>query len=154
MRPLQLIHEFLDQHRFAMVGVSRNPKDFSRALFREFLQRGYDVLPVNPGAEEIEGRKCYVTVDDIQPHVSTALLMTPSTMARNVVEQCANAGITLVWVYGIAGEKEVDPTIIPYCKEHGIQIVPGYCPFMFLSDTAFFHRLHGWAWKILKLYPN
>ena len=48
-----LIKEFLAQKRFAMVGVSRSPKDFSRTLFSEFIKRGNDVVPVNPHATDI-----------------------------------------------------------------------------------------------------
>lgn len=154
MKSLHLIHEFLRQNRFAMVGVSRDPRDFSRMLFREFVGRGYEVLPVNPRAAEIEGKKCYATLADVQPRVSSALLMTPSSITKDVLERCGNAGVTLVWVYGISGAKEIDPKALQYCDDHGIQIVPGYCPFMFLSETAFFHRLHGWVWKMLKMYPN
>jgi uncharacterized protein len=42
------IRDFLAHKRFAMVGVSRQPKDFSRSLFHEFLNRGYEAVPVNP----------------------------------------------------------------------------------------------------------
>ena len=43
-------NEFLAQRRIALVGVSRNPRDLSRTLFRELRRRGYDVVPVNPDA--------------------------------------------------------------------------------------------------------
>jgi hypothetical protein len=33
------IDDFLAQHRIAIVGVSREPNDFSRRLFREMCQR-------------------------------------------------------------------------------------------------------------------
>ena len=41
-------NEFLAQRRIALVGVSRDPRDLSRTLFRELRRRGYDVVPVNP----------------------------------------------------------------------------------------------------------
>ncbi len=44
------IDGFLALKRVAMVGVSRDPRDFSRMLFREMKKRGYDMVPVNPGA--------------------------------------------------------------------------------------------------------
>lgn len=42
------INDFLSHRRIALVGVSRNPQDFSRAVFRELATRGYEVVPVNP----------------------------------------------------------------------------------------------------------
>jgi hypothetical protein len=43
--------------------------------------------------------------------------------------------------------------ILGTLEEHGIEIVPGYCPFMFLPNArqtdvglaAMFHCLHGWS---------
>jgi len=52
MTTLQDIQSFLDLKRLAVVGVSRNPTDFTRVLFREFRNRGYDAVPVNPAVRE------------------------------------------------------------------------------------------------------
>jgi len=49
------IEDFLAQKRLVMVGVSRNPKDFSRGLFRDLRRRGYDMVPVNPRVSVVEG---------------------------------------------------------------------------------------------------
>jgi hypothetical protein len=37
---LETIEDFLAQKRVAMIGVSRNPKDFSAVLFEELRKRG------------------------------------------------------------------------------------------------------------------
>ena len=44
---LETIDDFLAQRRIAMVGISREPKNFSVMLFEELSRRGYDVVPVN-----------------------------------------------------------------------------------------------------------
>jgi len=54
MASMERVRDFLSQKRLAFVGVSRQPKDYSRALFREFGARGYDAVPVNPAIAEIE----------------------------------------------------------------------------------------------------
>ena len=45
MASKQAIDSFLSCRRIAVVGVSRDPKDFSRAVFRAFVERGYDAVP-------------------------------------------------------------------------------------------------------------
>ena len=55
MTRMENIRDFLAQKRFAFIGVSRQPKDFSRALFREFKTRNYEPVPVHLEAAEIEG---------------------------------------------------------------------------------------------------
>ncbi len=39
MSSLEQIQDFLDHKRIALVGVSRQPNDFSRSMFREFVNR-------------------------------------------------------------------------------------------------------------------
>jgi len=153
MKTSSLVHEFLGQKRFAMIGVSRNPKAFSRILFKEFVHRGYEVVPINKQAQDIEGRRCYVRIGDVKPAVSSALLMTPRETADEILKDCVDAGVTLVWIYGISGAKDVDPGAIKVCSKYGIRVVPGLCPFMFMPAPAFYHRLHGFVWKVFGKYP-
>jgi predicted CoA-binding protein len=144
-----LIKEFLDNKRFAMLGVSRNPKEFSRMLYKDFLTRGYNVLPVNPLATEIDGRTCYAHISEIQPPVTAALLMTPKTGTLSLLKECVANGVSFVWFYGISGAKDVHPDALQFCQQHGIKHIAGYCPFMFLPSATWYHRLHGCVWKML-----
>ena len=89
---LETIEGFLAQKRMAMVGVSREPKSFSVMLFEELCRRGYDVIPVNPHMREVLGRRCFARVQDIQPPVEAALLMTSPEVTDAVVGDCAEAG--------------------------------------------------------------
>ena len=154
MKTRDLISQFFSQHRFAMVGVSRSPEDFSRKLFRDLLGRGYEIIPVHPQASEIDRKICFGRVQHIDPPVRAALIMVPKNRVGAVVADCAEAGIDLVWVYGISGEREVDPNALEAARAHGIAVIGGYCPYMFLPQTAFFHRLHGTIWKVFGLYPS
>ncbi len=137
-----------------MVGVSRNPKDFSRMLFRELVCRQYEIIPVNPSAQEIDGYPCHPRIGDIDPPVKTVLLMTPRTSSSQVLRECADVGADLVWLYGINGEQDVDADALRYCRDHGIGVVPGYCPYMFLEKAALYHRLHGFVARLIGKYPR
>lgn len=154
MTTQNLINEFLAQKRFAMIGVSRSPRDFSRMLFGEYLKRGYDVVPVNPHASDISGMKPYGNIRDVSPPVTGALLMVGPLFMHQVLGDCAEAGITLAWIYGIMGNKSVDPRIKKICEDRDIRVIAGHCPYMFLPDAALFHRMHGWTWKMIGFYPK
>ena len=133
------IEEFLSCDRIAIVGVSHKPKDFSRAIFRAFLERGYDVVPVNPGAREVEGKPCFPRMQDAQPPVQAALLMTTPAVSGHVVKDCAAAGVRRVWLYRRSGEAEA------FCAAEGIAVIAGECPLMFLRDTGWVHRFYRWV---------
>ena len=137
-----LIDEFLAQKRIAFVGVSRNHQDFSRALFRELKTRGYDLVPVNPAASEIEGIPAAASVSDVTPPPDGVLVMTPAKESLGVVEQCAKAGVRRVWLHRSVAQGSVTPEAVEACDRHEIAVVAGECPFMFLPKTAWYHGLH------------
>lgn len=151
---LETIDEFLAQKRIALVGISREPKEFSILLFEEFCRRGYEVVPVNPNTPDVLGRRCFARVQDIQPPVDAAILMTSPEVTDAVVRDCAEAGIPRVWMYRAAGHGAVSSKAVEFCRAHGIQVVPGECPFMFWSDAHAGHRLHGFIRKITGRYPR
>jgi predicted CoA-binding protein len=153
MTNLQDIRSFLALRRLAVVGVSRRPNDFTRMLFREFRQRGYDLVPVNPALAEVDGIPCVAKIQDVSPPAEGALLLTSPSVTEKVLEGCLEAGIQRVWLYRAAGAGAVSATSISFCQSHGISVVGGECPFMFLPETGWFHRLHGFCRKLTGKYP-
>jgi uncharacterized protein len=148
------VDDFLALGRFAMVGVSRDPKDFSRKLFRDLCARGYDVVPVNLFADELDGREVFQCLQVIRPAVEGALLMTTPLTTETVVRDCAAAGIRSVWMYRAGGQGAVSQEAVEFCRRHDIRVVEGYCPYMFLQGTAFPHRVHGFLTKLVGRYPR
>ena len=151
---MERIREFLGQKRLAMVGVSRQTNDFSRTLFRELRNRGYDVVPVHPGVREIEGVRCFDSVRAIEPPLTSVLLMTTPAVTGKVVRECAEAGVERVWMYGAGKPGAVSAEAVGFCESKGIAVIPGECPFMFLPAGAWYHRVHGWVKKITGTYPK
>jgi predicted CoA-binding protein len=150
---LETIREFLAQRRWAVVGVSRRRLDFSRWLFAQLLRRGYEAFPVNPHATEIDGRRCYGRVSEIQPPPAVALLMTPRKAALEIVQQCDGAGVRRLWFYAAVGAGAASPEALEFCHSRGIQVVAGLCPMMFFQDAGWLHRLHAQGLKLLGSYP-
>ena len=154
MTVMERIRDFLGQKRVAIAGVSRQEKDFSRALFRELRSRGYDVVPVNPEAREIEGAACFARVSDISPIVDSVLVMTPAPLTDAIVHDCATAGVRRVWLYRAGGKGAVTAEAVRFCEDNGISVIPGECPMMFLPGGAWFHRFHGLLKKVAGSYPS
>jgi uncharacterized protein len=148
------VRDFLNQRRIALVGVSHDPKDFSRMLFREMCNRGYDMIPVNPAASELDSRRCFHRVQEINPPPEGVLVMTPPQDTERVVRDCAEAGIRRVWMHRGGGQGAVSKEAVDLCHQKGIGLVEGYCPFMFLPGTPFFHRVHGFWLKLVGGYPS
>ena len=151
---LETIEAFLAQKRIAMVGISREPKSISVALFKELCRRGYDIVPVNPKAPSVNGHRCFARVQDIDPPVTAALLMTSPHITESVVADCFAAGIKQVWMYRAGGNGAVSAKALEFCNTKGMEVIPGQCPFMFLPGAAGVHRFHGFIRKITGRYPR
>ena len=147
------IGQFLAHKRFAIAGVSRQSRDFSRELFRAFRKRGYNLVPVHPQAAEIEGARCFARVQDIEPPVEAVLLMTAPAVSAAVACDCVAAGVKQVWFYRAGGAGALHGDAIETCRANGIGVIPGECPLMFLQGAGPIHRIHGWVKKIRGTYP-
>lgn len=151
---IESIEKFLAHKRIAMIGISRDPKSFSMSLFDELCRHGYDVVPVNPNVLNIKGQRCFARVQDIQPPVAAALLMTSPQVTEKVVSDCADAGIRQIWMYRAGGAGAVSANAVAFCEGKGIDVIPGECPFMFLPAAGGVHRFHGFFRKITGRFPR
>jgi predicted CoA-binding protein len=131
--PVSRAREFLTSRRIALVGFSRNPKDFSRLLDREFRRLGIEVVPVHPSAAEVDGRQCFVRVADIIPP------------AEGVALDCLDAGLRRIWFHHGGGPGSGSPEALALCSARGVAPVADLCPFMVISGASWPHRIHGWV---------
>jgi len=154
MSSMSTVRDFLAQKRIAVVGVSQDPKDFSRGLLRTLRERGYDAVAVNPQLQSADGAPCFANLAAVAPPVDGVLVMTSPAATDQVVQECAALRIPRVWLYRAGGQGAVSPQAVEFCEEHGIAVVPGECPYMFFSDEHWFHRLHGFIKRIAGSYPS
>lgn len=137
------IKDFLAQRHIAVVGVSRDTKAFANVVFRNMVEQGYDVVPVNPAAVELEGRKCYASVRHVPDPLDGVIVMVNPVAALAVIDDCVYRGVPRVWLHRGAGEGAVSDGALATCRAHGISVVDGACPLMFLDHPSVIHRLHG-----------
>lgn len=147
------IDAFLQGHRIALAGLSSNPADFSRAVDKELMAHGYEVIPVHPGVAEIGGRTAYARVSEIPGGVDGVLVMTPPSAVHALVKDCVAAGKPRIWLHRGIGQGSVSEEAVDSARAEGIDVVVGECPLMFLPDAAGPHRAHAIAKKIAGSYP-
>ncbi len=148
------IQDFLSAKTIAVIGASRDKKTYAAALFDELLRHGYDAIPVNPNAETIGDRRAFGSVREIQPPPERALVLLPEDKTEQAVLDCAEAGIRHVWLHRHVAGGVSDTRAIDRAEEKGLNLITGYCMFMFLPRAAFFHKLHGGVLKLLRIYPR
>ena len=146
--------DFLENaHRIAVVGVSREPRDFTRFVFRELASRGLHVVPVNPALGQADGVPAFARVQDVQPSPDLALLMVPAARADEAVRDCLVARVRRIWFHRGAGPGAGSPTALALCRANRIEVVQGLCPLLALPSASFPHRLHGLFRSALGQHP-
>lgn len=153
MNSLADIRDFLTQKRIAMVGVSRNPRETSHVLFKEFVSRGYEMVAVNPNATEINGWSSAARLEDVSPAPDAVLLMTSPAVAEELLHDW-NSGVRRVWIYGTNGKSKVSALASSRLRNMGVSVIDGECPFMYLQNSAGVHRFHGFVRKVFRSYPG
>ena len=64
------IKKFYELKNIAVVGMSKNPEKAAHYVPKYLAEKGYNIIPVNPTADEILGKKCYSELSDIPEHLS------------------------------------------------------------------------------------
>jgi predicted CoA-binding protein len=144
------VKDFLDQRTLAVVGVSRKGRKFGNAAYNELKAKGYQVYPVHPHADTLEGDRCYPSLSALPEPVGGVLIVVPPHETEKVVRDAAEAGVRRVWMQQGAQSQAA----IQFCEEQEISVIHGECILMFAEPAAFHHRLHRWVWGLLGKLPQ
>lgn len=147
--------EFLARdHRIAVAGVAREEALPANAIYRKLRAQGYTVYAVNPNTDRVEGDHCYRSLAAIEGGVDGVVVGTPSAAALEIVQECARLGIPRVWLHRGIGPGSVSADAIAYGAAHGITVIPGACPMMYLAPVDFGHRCMCWVMSRLGKLPE
>lgn len=144
----EAVRAFLAQKAIAVAGVSRSGADAANAIYCKLRSLGYQVFAVNPNAATVEGDPCYPNLKSIPQAVDGVVIVTRPEIAEQIVRECADLGISRVWMHRSFGQGSVSPKAVDFCREHGIIVIPGGCPLMFCEATDFGHRCMRWVLNI------
>jgi len=80
----------------AMIGAAPTGKHRTRGqLVRYLVGVGYEqkIYPINPSYQEVDGHRCYASVNDIGADVDVAVLALPAALIAEQLENCVRAGV-------------------------------------------------------------
>jgi len=119
----ELAKEFMAQKRFALVGATANTAKNGYRIFKNLSRRGYEVYPVNPGLEELEGVKCYHSLADIPVKVDVVDFVVPPPVTEATLKDCKRLGLERIWLQ--PGSESEDA--IAFCRENKMKVVHDIC---------------------------
>jgi predicted CoA-binding protein len=93
------IRKIYNFRNIAVVGMSRDPAKPAHLVPKYMMERGYNIIPVNPIASEILGRRTYAYVSDIKSQIDIIDVFRPSKDVYPVVEDSIKKpGISVIWL--------------------------------------------------------
>jgi predicted CoA-binding protein len=93
------IRNILDRSKkIAIVGLSPKEERDSNKVAKYLIEKGYEVVPVNPGQKEILGQVCFKTLTDIPYKVDVVDLFLNPKRVPPVVDQVIEIGAPVLWM--------------------------------------------------------
>jgi len=115
---------------FAIIGASEKPERPSYGVMQFLLERGYRVVPVNPGlaGKEILGQRVYAHLADVPPPVDVAdIFRAPEAAMAAVamaIEEKERLGVSVVWMQlGVVNDEAAATA-----SGAGLKVVMDRCP--------------------------
>ena len=118
------IRQILENSRtIAVVGCSTNPAKDAHRVPKTMLEAGYRIIPVNPGAKEILGQRCYPSLLDVPEQVDIVNVFRPSHEVPEIVEQAIRIKAKAIWLQlGIT-----HPEAEERARRAGMKVVSNRC---------------------------
>lgn len=120
----------------AVVGASRDRSKYGNISLRAHLSRGYEVYPVNPNADEVEGIPCYASLVDVPGHpLDRVTVYLPPHQTMNLLDELEKLHPREIWL----NPGSADSRVRQKADELGLEIIEA-CSIVDLgtSPSAFY----------------
>ncbi len=121
---------FENYNNIAVFGMSTDPAKPAHTVPLYFIQKGYNVVPINPRADEIAGKKAYGSIDEVPGEIDILNVFRPSDECLEIVEKAVKrhrekGDIKLIWLQEGIVNNEAEKIAL----ENGIDFIQNECLF-------------------------
>ena len=135
------VERLLALRTWAVVGCSPDPARDSHRVAAFLLERGYRVIPVNPGCDSVLGQRAYATLADVPEPPDVVDVFRRSDRAGTHVDEAVAVGARGVWLQlGV-----VDHAAAGRARAAGLDVVMDRCPKIELPRLEASGRFPAWA---------
>jgi len=117
------IKQIFSLKNVAVIGMSKNQEKAAHYVPKYLSQNGYNIMPVNPTADEILDKKCYPSVEDIPESIDIVDVFRPSEQVLPVVQQAIKKKPKVIWLQEGIHNAEAEEL----ARKDGIKVVFNRC---------------------------
>jgi uncharacterized protein len=146
---MKSISEFLNAGKYAVAGVSRDPKKFGHVVYTTLRKKNMDVVAINPNPLVIDGQEVFKSVSELPDDVKAIIIVTQPEQTIYVAREAINRGIKQIWIQPGAESKN----IISELEKEDINLITKSCILMFWKPSGM-HSFHRFLKKIFSGLPE
>ncbi len=117
------IRDILSLKKVAVIGMSKHSSKAAHFVPKYLFDNGYDVIPVNPTAEEILGKKCYNSVSEINEEIEIVDIFRPSDQVLPFVQDAIKKKPKVIWLQEGIHNSEAEEL----ARKEGIKVIFNRC---------------------------
>ena len=125
----------LNPKSVAIVGASTDSEKIASVILRNVIEGGYNgkIYPINPKYEEVQGRKAYPTVLEVEDSLDLVCIAIPYQFVDEIVDQCIEKKVKTVVIISAGFKetgkegKELEESITQKLKDAGIRLLGPNC---------------------------
>ncbi len=142
------ISTFLSAGKYAVAGVSRDPKKFGHVVYTTLRKKNMDVVPINPNPLVIDGQQVFKSVSELPADVKAIIIVTQPEETLAIAREAINRGIKQIWIQQGAESKKV----IAELEKEEINLITKECILMYWNPSGI-HGFHRFLKKIFGGLP-
>ena len=117
------IKEIFSLKNVAVVGMSRNQEKAAHYVPKYLSENGYNVMPVNPTADQILDKRCFHNLDEVDQTIDIVDIFRPSDQVLPFVQEAIKKKPKVIWLQeGIHNEEAEE-----LARKEGIKVVFNRC---------------------------
>jgi len=117
------IRKIFSLKNVAVVGMSKNEGKAAHYVPKYLSQQGYNIMPINPTADQILERKSYHSIEEVNQPIDIVDIFRPSDQVLPVVQQAIKKKPKVIWLQEGIHNAEAEEL----ARKAGIQVVFNRC---------------------------
>jgi len=117
------IRKIFSLKHVAVIGISKNEEKAAHYVPKYLSENGYDIMPVNPNADKILGKKCHPSIDQVESPIDIVDVFRPSDQVLPIIQEVIKKKPKVIWlqegIHNLQAEE--------LARKEGIQVVFNRC---------------------------
>ena len=123
MNDITIIKKIFRMRTIAVVGMSQKPERPSNFVALYMQDKGYEIIPVNPGQKEIAGETCYPSLQAIPKQVDVVNVFRRPEYVLPIAEAAIEISAKALWLQ----DGVINKDAAKLAKEAGLLVVMNDC---------------------------